>query len=274
MLVVLFVISLLLSILVPSLGKVRRHARALHSRSNLREIARAVNVYAVDNNDWYPPSVATNGPDVRFLSWTMPNRLVAVDAQGPRVHRSISAYLGSYVGDVEVMQCPNAPRRFRYLQDAWDQGDAWDNPDNGPGPDELRGSYCMFWDYRGYMPDFDRAFRGAEKSAGQAGESTLLATDYFAFDHRRHPNAYASCEKFAASDRTIESSFYPSYWQTDEPLTSIRIRPAAAYIDGHVEPFDAKDIVEVKVAKTADGRVPFADQLQAGTVLIPRQASR
>ncbi len=118
MLVVLFVISLLLSILVPSLGKVRRHARALHSRSNLREIARAVNVYAVDNNDWYPPSVATNGPDVRFLSWTMPNRLVAVDAQGPRVHRSISAYLGSYVGDVEVMQCPNAPRRFRYLQDA------------------------------------------------------------------------------------------------------------------------------------------------------------
>jgi len=272
--VVLFVISLLLSILIPSLGKVRRHARALHSRSNLREIARAVMLYAVDNRDWYPPSVATNGPDLRFLSWTMPNRLVAVDAQGPRVHRSIAAYLGPYVGDVQVMQCPNAPVWFRYLQEAWDQGDAWDNPDNGPGPDELRGSYCLFWGYRGYMPEFDRPFVGPEKSAGQAGASGLLATDYFAFGHRRHPNAYASCEKFAHSDRTVESSFYPSYWETREPLEQIRIRPAAAYDDGHVEPYGADQVVEVKVARTADGSVPFPDPLRAGTVLIPRQAAR
>ena len=257
---------------MPSLGKVRRHARALQSRANLREIARAVSVYAVDNRDWFPPSVASNGPDESFLSWTMPNRLIAVDGQGPRIHRSISAYLAPYVGDVEVMQCPNVPRRFRYLQDAWDQQDDWDNPDNGPGLDELRGSYCLYWGYRGYMPEFGRAFRGAATSAGQPGTSTLLATDYFAYNHRRHPEAYASCEKFASSARTIESSFYPSYWQTDEPLAGISIRPAAAYSDGHVDPYGADSIIEVKVAKSADGSIPFADQLQAGTVLIPPEA--
>jgi len=45
------------------------------------------------------------------------------------VHRSISAYLRSYIKDATVMFSPSAPRQYDYLQEAWDAGDDWDNPE-------------------------------------------------------------------------------------------------------------------------------------------------
>ncbi|MBN1125615.1 MAG: hypothetical protein JXA82_11450 [Sedimentisphaerales bacterium] len=275
MLVVLFVISLLLSILVPALGRIRNHARRLQSKSNLREIARSVNVYSVDNDDRYPVSVATNGPDVQNLSWTAPNRLMAVDAQGPRQNRSIASYLVSYVDKVQIMHCPNAPRPFKYLEQAWEAADEWDNPDNGTGLDELRGTYCLYWGYRGYLPDSDRVFAGPQTAAGQTGQSNLLATDYFAYDHHRHPDAFASCEKFrAGNDMTSESSFYPSYWQRKTIQSDLSVLPAAVFTDEHVDNYSIEESVPMKISLTCDGSTPFPDRLKAGTFFLPRQAVR
>ncbi|MBN1816087.1 MAG: type II secretion system protein [Sedimentisphaerales bacterium] len=276
LLVVLFIISLLLSIMVPALGRARRHARRLQSKNNLREIARAVNVYAMDNEDRYPISVATNGPDVQNLSWTAPNRLVAVDAQGPRQHRSVASYLSAYVNKVQIMHCPSAPRPFKYLEQAWDMEDRWDNPDNGVGLDELRGTYCFYWGYRGYLPDSGRIFAGPQTAAGRTGQSDLLATDYFAYDHHRHPEAFASCERFRTGGHmTGESSFYPSYWQIQTEHHALSVQTSAVFTDGHVDSYgDDEQTVALKISLSCDGGKPFPDPLKAGTFFIPRQAVR
>jgi len=54
LLVVVAVIALLLSILLPGLGRARAHARSVACLSNLRQMAIAAHNYANDQNDYYP----------------------------------------------------------------------------------------------------------------------------------------------------------------------------------------------------------------------------
>jgi prepilin-type N-terminal cleavage/methylation domain-containing protein len=59
LLVVISIISVLMGILMPALSGVRRQATALMGMRNQREVATAVNLFAADHGDLYPPSVAT-----------------------------------------------------------------------------------------------------------------------------------------------------------------------------------------------------------------------
>ena len=61
LLVVISIISLLMGILLPALGKVRRQAKTLMGMSNQRQIVLALNSFEVDNDDRYPESVAVVG---------------------------------------------------------------------------------------------------------------------------------------------------------------------------------------------------------------------
>jgi len=54
LLVVISIIALLLSILMPSLQKVKQQARILVCKSNLHQLGVANVSYAADNNDWFP----------------------------------------------------------------------------------------------------------------------------------------------------------------------------------------------------------------------------
>ncbi len=272
LLVVISLIFLLMAILMPVLDRARYRARLLCSQNNIRQIAIAVNVYAANNDNSYPVSIATNGSDARHLSWTMPTRLVAVDALGPRQVRSISGYLSGYVEDVETMYCPNTPRQFKYLTEAWASAEAWDNPDNGPGLDELRGSYSFFWDYNGYLPEQDRVFMGPQTAEGGKGQSKLLITGYFAYNHRRHPGLFGSCERFKDAQVTGESTFYSSYWQGPATLDQIDIKIGAGYTDGHVDTYTSSDSIVLKISKSPDGGVPFPDRMEMGDLYLPRQA--
>lgn len=61
LLVVISIIALLLSILMPSLQKVRESAKAVVCLSQMKQLSTAVYLYSASNNGWALPSSATSG---------------------------------------------------------------------------------------------------------------------------------------------------------------------------------------------------------------------
>ena len=129
LLVVISIISILLTIGFPVYNKVRRQARAIVAAQNQKEITTALNIFAMDNNERYPQSVATVGTGDSW-NWSDPTKLTGTTHRSPGMHRAMSEYLKSYLPDARTMYCPNAPQRYKYLQQAWDAGDNWDYPDD------------------------------------------------------------------------------------------------------------------------------------------------
>ena len=59
LLVVILIISIVSAILVPALGKAKRQAKRLLTKSRQKQIVQTINIYAFDNDDRLPQSVAT-----------------------------------------------------------------------------------------------------------------------------------------------------------------------------------------------------------------------
>lgn len=66
LLVVIGIIALLISILLPALGKARKQANTVKCAANLRNIMQAQQVYAAQNNGWMAGSANTSG--IAFMS--------------------------------------------------------------------------------------------------------------------------------------------------------------------------------------------------------------
>jgi prepilin-type N-terminal cleavage/methylation domain-containing protein len=272
LLVVISIISLMMSIALPALNVVRRQARNMLSMSNQRQITSTINLFASENNDRYPESVATIGFGNTW-NWTDSTRLTGNRRRSPQVHRAMSEYLRRYIPDASIMFCPNAPQKYEYLQQAWDAGDKWDNPRTDFPADPVGGSYCFYWNYRGYLGGRRVVFRGPQGPASSGRYSKLLVSDYFGYDHWRTPGSFGSCEPFDGAGITPETYLLSSYWSRksaadDSPVIKLK----AAYTDGHVETYSASDVIPMKVSITADGTVPYPDGVGPGLFFLPRNA--
>lgn len=97
LLVVIAIIALLLAILLPSMNMARMHAKRLASASNMRQIGLAINMYAEDNNGFFPETThGLTGQAARKRSWILT--------------------LSPYVSDVnEIRICPADPKRKERL---------------------------------------------------------------------------------------------------------------------------------------------------------------
>ena len=273
LLVVISVISMLMAIMLPALGTARRKARTLLGTNNQRQIAAAVNLFALDNDGQYPQSVATVGFGSNW-NWSDPTKLTGNRKRSPGLHRSMSEYLRSYIPKAGIMFCPNAPRKYKYLQQAWDAGDDWDNPETPFPSDPVGGTYCFYWNYVGFLGSQRRIFIGPRGMTTGKRQSKLLMTDYLGFDHWRSPGAYGSCERFKKADITPETWLLSAYWSRNTDPNSDRpsIKLQAAYTDGHVESYSSSEVVPMKVSITSDGSVPYPDGVGPGIFYIPQNA--
>jgi len=274
LLVVIFILSMLMGVLIPALSKARYQARKILGASNQRQIVSAVTLYTEDNDQRYPESVATLGDD--GWNWGEPTILTAYDARSARLHRSMSTYMRNYLQDAGTMYCPNAPRKYKYLQEAWDAGEDWDNPQTPPEKDAVKGTYCFYWNYTGYLQERWYPFKGPRNSAGGAWQSKLLVSDYFGYDHFRNPNSYGSCEKFPGASIT-EGTFLSSAFWSDKSSTvpgAPNFKLNAGYTDGHVGSYSSSDTVIMRVIKEpkTGEPYPYGDGIGPGFFFLPRKA--
>lgn len=94
-LVVVAIIALLISILMPSLGRARASARSTQCLSNERQFGVAITAYAVSNKDWVP-----RGSNQFEINWTM----LVVKMLGDR--KPYASCNEVPVGKQGVFQCP------------------------------------------------------------------------------------------------------------------------------------------------------------------------
>jgi prepilin-type N-terminal cleavage/methylation domain-containing protein len=267
LLVVISIISVLMGILLPVLAEARRQTKALQCMNNQRQIVSAVNLFAGDNDGRYPESVATITSGGSW-HWQDPGMLTACRPRPGQMHRSISKYLHRYIEDAAIMFCPSAPEKYEYLQQSWDAGDDWDNPESSFPYDPVWGTYCFYWNYVGYLEADKAPFRGPRTSAGGRGQSKLLVSDYFGYDHHRSTNAYGSCENFKRATITPGTEVSSAYWSYKSNGNigpdALDIKLHAGYMDGHVESFTPSETVPMRVSITADGSVPYPSGIGLG----------
>ena len=247
LIVVVAVIALLGSILTPALFRAKREAREVIKANNFKQITIAANLFAAENNYWYPGSVATLGFVGRW-NWHDPRKITAAYTDSFEWHRAMSEYLGSFIDDPEILVCPNGPgqkREFKEnLDEAWEKGDWYER--NGRGKDMVIGTSCFYWNYVGRVAQTGGYFIGPRRATGRWGESKLLVSDYLGYDNWQSSNAYASCDKFKGSGKKIPScETTAAFWVGDDSLPEIEL--CGGYIDGHVEKYSSFDTVGLKV---------------------------
>jgi len=278
LLVVISIVSMLMALLVPALERVRHQARSVIGMQRLREITTVVNAFAADNDERYPPSIATIGMEDSW-NWQAPNMLTGYLERAPGIQRSVSAYLRPYVRDADVMFCPNAPLRYRYLQEAWDTGDEWDHPETPAVPDALFGTYCLYWNYVGYLGRDGGLFRGPAGPARGCRESSILVSDYFGYDHWRSRLTFGSCEPFRDAEVVEGTSVSSAFWSTPGSGTSVELgqmslRLRAGYVDGHVESYSPADARAMYVIMEPETNEPYQPGVGPGTFYVPRVGLR
>ncbi|RLC73875.1 MAG: hypothetical protein DRI61_17680, partial [Chloroflexi bacterium] len=116
LLVVISIIALLLSILMPSLSKVKEQAKKIVCGSNLRQQGIAFVTYALDNNGKFPHRIHPFHWPHGALSWYHPsfpgiNGSPSSNFNDPAFVSGQSGLLkGGYIDDPEFMFCPAAGR--------------------------------------------------------------------------------------------------------------------------------------------------------------------
>ena len=274
LLVVVCIISVIAGIALPTFNKIRRQARDILSMNNQKMITSTINIFANDNDDKYPESVATIGQSDNW-NWTDPTRLTGNRNRTPQTHRAMSEYLRGYIDDASIMFCPSAPQTYKYLQQSWDAGDDWDNPETEYPADPVGGTYCFYWNYRGVIEGRRINFRGPRDPAGSSRYSKLIVSDYFGYDHWRTPGYFGSCESFDGGEIISETLLLSSYWANKgelEKLPDIKLK--AGYSDGHVETYSSHDVLPMKVSITSDGTTPYPEGVGPGIFFIPRDGVR
>lgn len=280
LLVTISIITVIAGIAIPAFNHVRSQATGLVSMKNQQQITTALNLFANDHDDKYPESVATIGYGENW-NWTDPTRLTGNRQRNPRIYRSLSQYLKSYITDAKAIFCPCSPQEYQYLKQSWEAGDNWDNPETSYPADPVGGSYCFYWNYKGLLTEQNRIFQGPRDPSGGRTQSKLIVTDYFGFDHWRTPAAFGSCEHFDGSEEVPETLLLSSYWSaagilpsgTPQGLPEIPdVTLRAGYSDGHVETYSSKDTVQMKVSITSDGKTPYPDGVGPGIYFLPSKA--
>ena len=106
LLVVLTIIALLMSLLLPTLGKAKAQANAVLCSTNLRNLGQAIHLYATDNKQMVPPGYVAYA-DGRDALWI--NHLGAYLLKLNNTRQDITS--GQAASIIKLYQCPNGTVR-------------------------------------------------------------------------------------------------------------------------------------------------------------------
>ncbi|MEM1011091.1 MAG: prepilin-type N-terminal cleavage/methylation domain-containing protein [Planctomycetota bacterium] len=112
LLVVIGIIALLVSILLPTLGKARESARTTKCLSNLRQVGMAFIAYTMDNDSRLPPSYRphpTLGGQYQNIAWPRIVDNGYIDIDRTETVESISGGPFNNVRTAEILTCPASP---------------------------------------------------------------------------------------------------------------------------------------------------------------------
>ena len=149
LLVVIAIIALLLSIIVPSLGKAKDYAKRTLCMSNVRQIGLGLKIYAQSNDDILLPLTELSGT---IRPWTAVVAYTGGPTDPTPVHLAHLYELG-LIETPEVFYCPaqnrNSDYPYPYYYDFYTQNGSWGSyiPDQGGGHDFVRTSY-NYWTYQ------------------------------------------------------------------------------------------------------------------------------
>jgi prepilin-type processing-associated H-X9-DG protein/prepilin-type N-terminal cleavage/methylation domain-containing protein len=94
LLVVIAIIALLVSLLLPALGKARAQANSLNCASNLRSIGQLMNLYAAENRGFLPYGYGAAPVANPLQEWNWPDTLTLLNA--PQIYASIQVPANGY----------------------------------------------------------------------------------------------------------------------------------------------------------------------------------
>lgn len=142
LLVVIAIIALLIGILLPALGRARDTARDVLCKTNMRQVATALTVYANDYKDAYPTNIGGQfvidpENDKQNMTWHDVNRIGRYLPQGDFKNLSVNNAQNPTVGGT-VMTCPNHPDAGRsYAMNYWASSAAEYRPNFNTGTLQL-----------------------------------------------------------------------------------------------------------------------------------------
>lgn len=265
LLVVISIMAALAAILVPVLGAARRKAYSLVGMTRLKHIAMQLNSFAMENDNYYPPSVSQYPDGVS----EDPRRMTSI-YPFTKQYRSMAHYLNNYIEDATVFHCPSSPDKYPYLSEMWEQGDDWVHPDKDT-LSPMIGHFTYYWNYQGVLEIDDEyeLFSGPSRPSFGKKECDLLVSDSLVgydqsvSESQRPPEYFGSCE-YIPDAKTYSSDFVATrrIREVDEGVPEISLK--AAFVDTHVETYQASDAVTMR---------PFDDFDRNGDP-VPRDLSK
>ena len=260
LLVVIAIIALLLSIVMPALSTVKERAKIIVCGNNMKQIVLGLTTYAVDNEDKLPPSVS----HVRDGSYHRPTELNwNLNQVGSVTNptRYTSRYLGSYLPEVDIFNCPSSkisgssewPPQTSGLTAEGTYEEFYRTGEYAP----LHSTYTFLWSYQGYNHQVSTAVDTANKDfegpSKISSSNKLVIQDTLKFltgnsnilwpisGSNTGYNWYSS-HRFDGSEWANPYFVLPDQGGTNKPHCKLN----AGYLDGRVDRYDSRDTIKVQ----------------------------
>lgn len=107
LLVVISIIALLVSILMPALGKARFQAKVVNCMTNMRQWGQIVNLYTMDSNGKLPTDAIAEGPNFGVNAWDVPRSFFPTF--DPAQEKVPGQLFDGYDLKMEMYSCPTTP---------------------------------------------------------------------------------------------------------------------------------------------------------------------
>lgn len=254
LLVVIAIISLLMSIIVPALRRVKEEARFVLCANNQRQLLIGVLDYEASHGD-VPTSIQGKPVSDGSEFWTDPFRinyypkpLYPDESSCGFGGGMMSGLLGAYLPNAEIYSCPLSPPLKDFsrtdavrggtlsYQDAYETGHCnW-----------VDCSYCLLWNYNGFdstMNENGIRFKGPGKKSntGLMVSDVLFRNDTAANLTDTWLSSHPGKNYKRESSHILYSWYDPDQVKPDVPMN-------AGYRDGHVQRYRATETYLMRVS--------------------------